>query len=58
MSPLVPTVIEQTSRGERAFDIYSRLLRERIVFLGTPIDDSVANLIVAQLLFLQSEQPI
>jgi len=54
---LVPTVIEQTSRGERAFDIYSRLLAERIVFLGSPIDDSVANLIVAQLLHLQSEDP-
>ena len=54
---LVPTVVEPSDRGERAFDIYSRLLRERIVFLGTPIDDGVANLIVAQLLFLQSEQP-
>ena len=54
---LVPTVIEQTGRGERAFDIYSRLLKERIVFLGTQIDDSVANLIIAQLLFLQSEDP-
>ena len=54
---LVPTVIEQTSRGERAFDIYSRLLAERIVFLGTPIDDNVANLIVAQLLHLQSDDP-
>lgn len=56
-STLVPTVIEPSDRGERVFDIYSRLLRERIVFLGTPIDDSVANLIVAQLLFLQSEDP-
>src|SRR4051794_32491632 len=49
MSPLVPMVVEQTSRGERAFDIYSRLLNERIVFLGTPVDDQIANLIVAQL---------
>jgi ATP-dependent Clp protease protease subunit len=55
MTMLVPTVIEQTARGERAFDIYSRLLAERIVFLGTPIDDGVANLIVAQLLHLQSD---
>ena len=54
---LVPTVIEQTNRGERAFDIYSRLLKERIVFLGTPIDDTVANLIMAQLLHLESEDP-
>jgi len=53
----VPTVIEQSSRGERAFDIYSRLLRERIVFLGTPIDDMIANTIVAQLLLLDSENP-
>jgi ATP-dependent Clp protease, protease subunit len=57
MSPLVPMVIEQTSRGERAFDIYSRLLNERIVFLGTPVDDQIANLIVAQLLHLESEDP-
>ena len=57
MSPLVPMVIEQTSRGERAFDIYSRLLNERIVFLGTPIDDQIANLIIAQLLQLESEDP-
>ena len=56
-SALVPSVIEPSDRGERVFDIYSRLLRERIVFLGTPIDDDVANLIVAQLLFLQSEDP-
>ena len=56
-SQLVPTVVEPTERGERAFDIYSRLLRERIVFLGTPIDDDVANLIVAQLLFLDAEHP-
>ncbi len=57
MSPLVPMVIEQTSRGERAFDIYSRLLNERIIFLGTPVDDQIANLIVAQLLHLESEDP-
>jgi ATP-dependent Clp protease protease subunit len=56
-SYLVPVVIEQTSRGERSFDIYSRLLKERIVFLGTPIDDQVANLIMAQLLHLESEDP-
>jgi ATP-dependent Clp protease, protease subunit len=54
---LVPVVIEQTNRGERSFDIYSRLLKERIVFLGTPIDDAVANLIMAQLLHLESEEP-
>ena len=54
---LIPTVIESSSRGERAYDIYSRLLRERIVFLGAPIDDQVTNLIVAQLLFLESEDP-
>ncbi len=54
---IIPTVVEPSDRGERAFDIYSRLLRERIVFLGTPIDDNVANLIVAQLLFLQAEDP-
>src|SRR5439155_24689466 len=54
---LIPTVVEASDRGERAFDIYSRLLRERVVFLGSPIDDDVANLIVAQLLFLQSEKP-
>ena len=54
---LVPTVVEETSRGERAFDVYSRLLRERIVFLGDPIDDAVANAIVAQLLFLDSVEP-
>ena len=53
----VPTVIEQSSRGERVFDIFSRLLRDRIIFLGTPIDDMVANLIVAQLLWLDSENP-
>lgn len=56
-SSYVPTVIEQSSRGERVFDIFSRLLRERIVFLGTPIDDMVSNLIVAQLLLLDSENP-
>jgi len=54
---LVPTVIEQTNRGERAFDIYSRLLKERIIFLGTPVDDAVSNLIIAQLLHLESEEP-
>jgi ATP-dependent Clp protease protease subunit len=54
---LVPVVVEQTSRGERSFDIYSRLLKERIVFLGTPIDDNVANLVMAQLLHLESEDP-
>jgi ATP-dependent Clp protease protease subunit len=54
---LVPTVVEETTRGERAFDVYSRLLRERIVFLGEPIDDAVANTIVAQLLFLDSVEP-
>jgi ATP-dependent Clp protease protease subunit len=54
---LVPTVIESTSRGERAFDIYSRLLKDRIIFLGTPIDDTVANLVMAQLLHLESEDP-
>jgi ATP-dependent Clp protease protease subunit len=54
---LVPTVVEETSRGERAFDIYSRLLRERIVFLGDPIDDAIANTIVAQMLFLDSIEP-
>ena len=54
---LVPMVVEQTSRGERAFDIYSRLLKDSIIFIGTPIDDMVANLIVAQLLFLEAEDP-
>ena len=57
MSPLVPMVVEQTSRGERAFDIYSRLLGERIIFLGTPVTDDIANLIVAQLLHLESDDP-
>jgi len=54
---IIPSVIEQTSRGERFFDIYSRLLNERIIFLGTPIDDNVANLIVAQMIHLESEDP-
>ena len=54
---LVPMVVEQTARGERAFDIYSRLLKEHIIFIGTPIDDTIANLVVAQLLFLESEDP-
>jgi ATP-dependent Clp protease, protease subunit len=57
MNYLVPTVLEQTSRGERAYDIYSRLLRDHIIFLGTPVDDTVANLIIAQLLFLEAEDP-
>ena len=55
--PLVPMVVEQDSRGERAFDIYSRLLRERIIFIGTPIDDQIANLVVAQLIHLESDDP-
>lgn len=55
--PLIPTVIEQTNRGERAYDIYSRLLKDRIIMLGTPVDDNVANSIVAQLLFLGAEDP-
>ena len=54
---LVPIVVEQTGRGERSYDIYSRLLKERIIFIGTPIDDYVASLVIAQLLFLQSEDP-
>jgi len=54
---LIPIVIEQTGRGERAYDIYSRLLKERIVFLGTPVDDAISNLIIAQMLFLESEDP-
>jgi ATP-dependent Clp protease protease subunit len=57
-SVLVPMVVEQTSRGERAFDIYSRLLKENIIFLGTPIDDNVANLVMAQMLFLAAEEDI
>jgi len=55
--PLIPMVVEQTGRAERAYDIYSRLLKDRIIFLGSPIDDNVANLIVAQLLFLDAEDP-
>lgn len=54
---LIPIVVEQTSRGERAYDIYSRLLKDRIVFIGGPIDDSMANLVIAQMLFLQGEDP-
>jgi len=54
---LIPTVIEQTSRGERAFDIYSRLLKDNVVFIGTAIDDHIANLVIAQLLFLEAENP-
>ena len=57
MSYLVPTVIEQTHRGERGWDIFSRLLKDRIIFLGTPIDDNIANVVIAQLLFLDSEEP-
>ena len=57
MNYLVPTVVEQTNRGERAFDIYSRLLQQRIVFLGTPVNDEIANLVMAQLLHLESEDP-
>ena len=55
--PLIPMVVEQTSKGERAYDIYSRLLKDRIIFLGTPINDDVANLMIAQMLFLESEDP-
>src|SRR6201992_1585602 len=54
---LVPMVVEQTARGERAFDIYSRLLKDNIIFIGTPIDDVIANLVVAQMLFLEAEDP-
>ena len=57
MSPLIPMVIEQTGRGERSFDIYSRLLGERIIFIGQPIDDELANLVVAQLMHLESDDP-
>src|SRR5450759_4174239 len=57
MNPLIPMVIEQTARGERAFDIYSRLLNERIIFLGSPVDDEIANLTIAELLHLESEDP-
>ena len=55
--PLIPMVVEESPRGERSFDIYSRLLKERIIFLGTPIDDGVANVVMAQLLHLESEDP-
>ena len=55
--PIIPMVIEQSSRGERAYDIYSRLLKDRIIFLGTAMNDEVANLLIAQLLFLESEDP-
>ena len=55
--PMVPMVVEQDSRGERSFDIYSRLLRERVIFIGTPIDDQIANLVVAQLIHLESDDP-
>ncbi len=55
--PLVPMVVEQTSRGERAYDIYSRLLKDNIIFIGQPIDDAIANLVIAQLLFLEAEDP-
>ncbi len=57
MNQLVPMVVEQTGRGERAYDIFSRLLKERIVFIGTPIDDAISSLVIAQLLFLESEDP-
>jgi ATP-dependent Clp protease protease subunit len=57
INQLVPIVVEQTGRGERAYDIFSRLLKERIVFIGTPIDDTIASLVIAQLLFLESEDP-
>ncbi|NLU49106.1 MAG: ATP-dependent Clp endopeptidase proteolytic subunit ClpP [Syntrophomonadaceae bacterium] len=57
MSYLIPMVVEQTNRGERAYDIYSRLLKDRVVFLGSPVDDQVANLIIAQFLFLEAEDP-
>ncbi|HHX50285.1 MAG TPA: ATP-dependent Clp endopeptidase proteolytic subunit ClpP [Clostridia bacterium] len=57
MSVLVPMVVEQTNRGERAYDIYSRLLKDRIIFIGSPIDDHVANLVIAQMLFLEAEDP-
>src|SRR5881409_3033782 len=55
--PLIPMVVEQTSRGERAYDIYSRLLKDNIVFIGSPIDDVISNLVIAQLLFLEAEDP-
>ena len=56
-NPLVPTVIDESPRGERSFDLFSRMLKERIIFLGTPIDDAVANLVTAQLLHLESDNP-
>ena len=55
--PLVPMVVEQTARGERAYDIYSRLLKDHIIFIGSPVDDTVANLVIAQMLFLEAEDP-
>src|SRR5512136_1549305 len=55
--PLIPMVVEQTGRGERAYDIYSRLLKDRIIFIGSPLDDLIANLVVAQLLFLEADDP-
>src|SRR4051812_14365494 len=55
--PMIPMVVEQDGRGERSFDIYSRLLRERVIFIGTPIDDQIANLVVAQLIHLESDDP-
>ncbi|HXF03858.1 MAG TPA: ATP-dependent Clp protease proteolytic subunit, partial [Blastocatellia bacterium] len=57
LNALIPMVVEQTSRGERAYDIFSRLLKDNIIFIGTPIDDTVANLVIAQLLFLEAEDP-
>lgn len=54
---LVPIVVEQSARGERSYDIYSRLLKDRIIFIGTPIDDNIANLVIAQMLFLEAEEP-
>src|SRR2546425_2584061 len=55
--PLIPMVVEQTSRGERAYDIYSRLLKDNIIFIGSPVDDNLSNLVIAQLLFLEAEDP-
>ena len=55
--PLIPMVVEQTNRGERAYDIYSRLLKDNIVFIGSPVDDNISNLVIAQLLFLEAEDP-
>ena len=57
VNALIPMVVESTNRGERAFDIYSRLLKDRIIFLGTPVDDQIANVIIAQMLFLEHEDP-